>query len=270
MKRAAALVLALAAAPALHAAPGETPIVAWQYVVRAGDSFAAIARRMGVTQKDLAAANALPYPWTVTPGQVLRRPDPPGQVRQAIPPTPLATPTATPAPAPKPKPQPSPKPPRRPPPPPRPMPSARPLPEPIPAHAREADAPRLAWPTSGAVVGRFGVPVKGRPDNGPNRGMDLAAFSGMTVHAAAAGRVVFAGTEPERFGQLIVIDHGNGWTTAYAYLGAITVSEGQQVTARQVIARIGRSGEATAPTLHFEVRRANVPRDPYAYLPVRL
>lgn len=275
MIRRAALLLALAAPlspqPVL-AAPGEAPIVAWQYVVRAGDTFATIARRMGVTQKDLAAANALPYPWTVTPGQVLRRPDPPRAIRSA--PTPVATPTATPTPKPKPSPSPSPspspKPPRRPAPPPRPMPSPRPVPEPIPAHAREADAPRLAWPTSGAVVGRYGVPVKGRPNNGPNRGMDLAAFAGMTVHAAAAGRVVFAGTEPERFGQLIVIDHGQGWATAYAYLGAISVREGQQVTARQTIARIGKSGEAAAPTLHFEVRRNNVPRDPYAYLPVRL
>jgi lipoprotein NlpD len=127
-------------------------------------------------------------------------------------------------------------------------------------------APRLGWPTSGAVTSRFGAPVKGLPNNG----IDLAAFAGMTVHAAAAGKVLFAGTEPERFGQLILIDHGGGWVTAYAYLGQVRVKEGQSVTARQVIARIGRSGEAKRPSLHFELRQGNVPRDPARFLPIRL
>ncbi|MFM9673614.1 murein hydrolase activator EnvC family protein, partial [Streptomyces galilaeus] len=90
-------------------------------------------------------------------------------------------------------------------------------------------------------------------------GIDLTAFAGMTVHAAAPGRVLFAGTEPGRFGQLIVIDHGGGWATAYAYLGKVSVREGQQVARGADIARIGSSGEATRPTLHFELRKDNVP-----------
>lgn len=262
MRYAAVLLVLLTAALPASAAPSEKPIVAWTYTVRPGDTLQTIARRMGVTMKDLAAANALAYPWPVKVGQVLKRPDPPG--------APISVPGATliqaPAPDTAPKARPSPRPTPRPAPPPRAMPSPRPVPEPLPAHAREAGAPRLVWPTSGAVVGRFGVGTKGKP----NRGMDLATFAGMTVHAAAAGKVIFAGQEIERFGQLVVIDHGNGWATAYAYLGKLSVSEGQQVTARQVIARIGKSGEATSPTLHFEVRKDNVPRDPYAYLPVRL
>ncbi|MEI6641033.1 MAG: M23 family metallopeptidase [Novosphingobium sp.] len=131
---------------------------------------------------------------------------------------------------------------------------------------REAGAPRLAWPTSGAVTSRFGAQVKGLANNG----IDLAAFAGMTVHAAAAGKVVFAGTEPERFGQLIVIEHGGGWVTAYAYLGQVKVTEGQKVSARQVIARIGKSGEARRPGLHFELRKGTAPRNPALYLPIRL
>ena len=141
-----------------------------------------------------------------------------------------------------------------------------PVPHQMPSAKREADAPRLLWPTSGAVTSRFGAPVKGLPNNG----IDLAAFAGMTVYAAAAGKVLFAGTEPERFGQLILIDHGGGWVTAYAYLGQVRVKEGQSVTKRQVIARIGKSGEAKRPSLHFELRKGNVPRDPARYLPVRL
>lgn len=131
---------------------------------------------------------------------------------------------------------------------------------------REAGAPRLTWPTSGAVTARFGAPVKGLPSNG----IDLAAFAGMTVHAAATGRVVFAGKEPERFGQLIVIDHGGSWVTVYAYLGKVLVKEGQTVKARQIIARIGKSGEAKRPGLHFELRKGTSPRNPALYLPIRL
>lgn len=131
---------------------------------------------------------------------------------------------------------------------------------------REAGAPRLTWPTSGAVTAKFGAPVKGLPNNG----IDLAAFAGMTVHTAAPGKVVFAGKEPERFGQLIVIEHTGGWVTAYAYLGKVLVKEGQQVKTRQVIARIGKSGEAKRPGLHFELRKGTSPRNPALYLPIRL
>ncbi|PTR07224.1 MULTISPECIES: M23 family metallopeptidase [unclassified Novosphingobium] len=248
----------LAAPPAPSAPPPpppyESPIIAWTYVVQPGDTFAAIARRMGVSMAALAAENRVPLPYLITQGQVLRRPSPAGD---AVPPSPH--PASRPAPVPRPAPRPAPVA--------RPAPPLRPAPETAPAHQRETGAPRLSWPTSGTIVARFGVrQAQGRANNG----IDLAAFTGMSVHAAAAGRVLFAGTEPQRFGQLIVIDHGGGWVTAYAYLGRVDVVEGQRVTARQPIARIGRSGEAQKPTLHFELRRDNVPRDPAPYLPVRL
>ncbi|KUR73547.1 hypothetical protein AQZ52_00810 [Novosphingobium fuchskuhlense] len=143
----------------------------------------------------------------------------------------------------------------------------KPAPAPAqPPAKRETGAPRLVWPTSGAVTAKFGAPVKGLPNNG----IDLAAFAGMTVHAAAAGKVVFAGTEPERFGQLILIEHTGGWVTAYAYLGQVKIKEGQTVKARQIIARIGKSGEAKRPGLHFELRKGTSPRNPALYLPIRL
>ena len=240
------------ASPPASPPPYESPIIAWTYVVQPGDTFAAIARRMGVSMAALAAENRVPLPYLITQGQVLRRPSPAGDAVPPAPPPPpgpRAPACARPAPAS------------------RPAPPLRPVPEPAPAHQREVGAPRLSWPTSGTIVARFGVrQAQGRANNG----IDLAAFTGMSVHAAAAGRVLFAGTEPQRFGQLIVIDHGGGWVTAYAYLGRVDVVEGQRVTARQPIARIGRSGEAQKPTLHFELRRDNVPRDPAPYLPVRL
>lgn len=123
----------------------------------------------------------------------------------------------------------------------------------------------MAWPTEGAVIVRFGEKVSGIPSNG----IDLAALYGTKVRAAAAGTVLYAGREPERFGQLILIDHGRGFVTAYAYLGTMTVKEGDKVTAGERIALVGKSGEALRPSVHFELRRNNVPRDPELYLPNR-
>lgn len=216
----------------------ERSIAAWTYSVRAGDSFSAIARRMGVSVDALAAANSMTPPYILRQGQVLKRPDPATMPRRVVQPAPVQRPRLV-----------------------YPRPPAK-----VPQARREAGAPRLLWPSSGALASRFGAQVKGLPNNG----IDLAAFAGMTVRAAAAGKVLFAGTEPERFGQLILIDHGDGWVTAYAYLGQVRVKEGQPVSARQVIARIGRSGEAKRPTLHFELRKGNAPRDPAVYLPIRL
>lgn len=223
---------ALMLLPGSLAAQGqpESTIAAWTYTVRAGDTFSAIARRMGVSAEALAAANRMMPPYILREGQVLKRPDMADAPRRVSPPA-----------------------------------AVQRVPKQAPAQ-REAGAPRLLWPTSGAVTSRFGTVVKGLPNNG----IDLAAFAGMTVHAAAAGKVLFAGTEPERFGQLILIDHGGGWVTAYAYLGQVRVKEGQTVNRRQVIARIGRSGEAKRPSLHFELRQGNNPRNPALYLPIRL
>lgn len=230
--RLAAAVLLLAS-PSAHAQPEDLlprrPIGGRTYTVRTGDNLSIIASRMGVSVEALAAFNRIRPPYIVRTGQVLKRPAPEAPLHDM----PQATARPTPAKAPT---------------------------------KREAGAPRLVWPTSGAVTAKFGAPVKGLPNNG----IDLAAFAGMTVHAAAAGKVVFAGKEPERFGQLIVIEHAGGWVTAYAYLGQVKVKEGQPVKSRQIIARIGKSGEAKRPGLHFELRKGTSPRNPALYLPIRL
>ena len=253
----ALIALALGSVPQL-AVPASAPIVAWTYTVQPGDTVPTVAARMGVSPGDLARANAIGLDSILVAGTVLKRPDPSGMPAKSV------------------------RTPRRPPTRPRPAPvirpalPERPLPAPIAVPAREPErdtghhtsraALHLIWPTSGAVVTRFGALVRGQPDNGIN----LAAFSGMTVRAAAAGTVIFAGTEPERFGQLIVIDHGGGWATAYAYLGKVLVRDGARVTTGSVIARIGASGEAKKPTLHFELRHDNVPQNPLPALPIRL
>ncbi|WP_298290213.1 M23 family metallopeptidase [Novosphingobium sp.] len=251
----------LTATPIVAQGSVRAPIVAWTYTVQAGDTFAQIARRWGVDMAALGEANGIPSPYLIRIGQVLKRPNPKGAPKTVPPQQPVAKPISQPtgqptgAPVVTPTAVPRPAPSLRPPPPLRP-----------PLTPRESDAPRLQWPTEGAVVTRFGERVSGIPSNG----IDLAALYGTKVRAAAAGTVLYAGTEPERFGQLILIDHGAGFVTAYAYLGTMTVKEGDKVTAFERIALVGKSGEATRPTVHFELRRNNVPRDPELYLPPRL
>lgn len=253
MIRALAAGLALlAAAPAVGQGT-RAPIVAWTYTVQAGDTFSEIARRWGVTMAALGEANGIPSPYVIRIGQVLKRPELPGTPKPRVnaqEPRTIGgglsdTPRAVP----------------------RPAPTLRPAPPPrAPLAPRESDAPKIGWPTEGAVVSHFRDRVAGIPSNG----IDLVAHPGQKVRAAAAGTVLYAGQEPERFGQLILIDHGGGFVSAYAYLGMMTVKEGQSVTKGERIALVGQSGEAKRPTVHFELRRNNVPRDPELYLPPRL
>src|SRR3954447_12173668 len=90
-------------------------------------------------------------------------------------------------------------------------------------------------------------------------GLDLPARAGARVRAAAAGRVVFARYEGAGYGNLVTIAHGNGIATRYAHLSRFAVRRGAWVAAGRVIGRVGATGDATGPHLHFEalVRGAN-------------
>jgi len=68
------------------------------------------------------------------------------------------------------------------------------------------------------------------------------------------------------YGRTVVIDHGRGYKTLYGHCSSIAVKRGQRVSAGQVIARVGSTGRATGPHLHFEVRKGNVPVNPLKYL----
>ena len=98
-------------------------------------------------------------------------------------------------------------------------------------------------------------------------GIDIAGNAGAAVRASGAGDVVFAGEEPESFGRLVLIDHKNGWQTAYGFLGKITVAQGDHVRAGERIGLVGHSGKAKRDELHFELRRANRPVDPIPQMP---
>ena len=119
---------------------------------------------------------------------------------------------------------------------------------------------RLSWPVSGPVTSPFGVRW-GRM----HEGIDIAVGTGTPVHAAAGGTVIYAGWM-EGYGNLVVIDHGGGLSTAYGHNSSLASSVGQSVSAGQVIAYSGSTGHSTGPHVHFEVRVNGSPVDPLGYL----
>lgn len=139
----------------------------------------------------------------------------------------------------------------------------RPEPEPAPA-PQVASSARFAWPISGPI--RRGFTARGSSDY--HDGLDITAREGTAVRAAAAGKVIFAGKEPRQFGNLVVVDHGDGWHTAYGFLSRITVTKDEEVRRGERIGLVGRTGLAKGSELHFEVRRSERPVNPNAQLPV--
>ena len=100
-------------------------------------------------------------------------------------------------------------------------------------------------------------------------GIDLRAPRGTPIHAAAAGKVVFAGYSGG-YGRMIVIDHGRGIQTAYAHTSRNLVATGQRVRQGDVIGNVGRTGNATGNHVHFEFRRYGRPLDPAQQVRARL
>lgn len=96
-------------------------------------------------------------------------------------------------------------------------------------------------------------------------GIDFRAGQGTPVRAAAAGTVIHAGRNGG-YGNMVEIDHGNGLVTRYAHLSAITVGDGQTLSAGDMVGRSGSTGRSTGPHLHFEVRRNGDAIDPARFL----
>jgi lipoprotein NlpD len=109
----------------------------------------------------------------------------------------------------------------------------------------------------------------GQRDGRPHEGIDLGSPDGSPVRAVCGGRVVYAAERLRGYGRMVVLDHGRGLTTVYAHNEQLLVEEGQRVEAGQLLARSGHTGRATAPHLHFEVRRGGRPEDPLQFLPKR-
>lgn len=118
----------------------------------------------------------------------------------------------------------------------------------------------LGWPVSGPVTSGFGMRW-GRM----HEGIDIAVPTGTPVRSAGAGTVIHAGWLGG-YGNLVVVDHGNGLSTAYAHNSSYASSVGQSVAAGQVVAYSGSTGNSSGPHVHFEVRVNGSAVDPLGYL----
>lgn len=215
------------------------------YTVQPGDTLYQIAFRHQLDYRDLAWWNGIGRDYTIRPGQVLRLVPPlPGELR-----TPPQRETAAAPPA------------RRP--------AATPPPQTAGAQApqRPASPPAAAgprrwqWPVEGRVLASF-APAKGQ------KGLDIAGREGDPVHAAAAGKVVYAGGALKGYGQLVIIKHDEEYLTAYGHNARLLVREGAKVEAGEQVATMGL-GPENRPLLHFEIRRFGKPLDPLPLLPPR-
>jgi murein DD-endopeptidase MepM/ murein hydrolase activator NlpD len=116
---------------------------------------------------------------------------------------------------------------------------------------------RFLWPLQGKILSDFGP----KPAGQNNAGIDIQAGAGDPVRAAADGDVVYAGDQVPGFGNLVLIQHADGWATVYAYLSRIDVKNKQKITQGQQVGQAGTSGGVSEPQVHFEVRYAPSPAE---------
>ncbi|QIM72495.1 LysM peptidoglycan-binding domain-containing protein [Bordetella trematum] len=228
---------------------GAPAITAGSYVVKPGDTLFKIARASNVDIDTIKRLNNLSDPNQIHVGQVLKLSagtstasmTPPKPPRPAEPADTSSSGTGSPAEATPVAPPPAPV-----------------APKPV-ARAADANVINWGWPSSGQITQTF---------NNSTKGIDLAGTPGDPVVAAADGKVMYSGNGVRGLGNLIIINHNNGFITAYAHNRALLVKTGQEVKRGAKIAELGQS-DTTSPKLHFEIRRQGTPVDPMQYLPAR-
>ncbi len=218
-----------AAAPVIH-------------IVRRGETAYRIARNFAVSVDELAAANGLSDPRRIFEGQRLTIPKPFDRDPDRAPLTPVTLIQ----------------------------------PSPVLASTQQTHVPALAstgepvrsaatswiWPVEGPLGSRFGAERRSHS----HAGVDILAAAGTDVRAARPGRVLFAGSRGH-YGRLVIIDHEDGYTSYYSHNSKNRVSAGDRVEQGEIVAECGRSGNATAPHVHFEIRLSGEPVDPLPFLP---
>ncbi len=118
------------------------------------------------------------------------------------------------------------------------------------------------WPASNHYLSGYNFSWRYHP------GIDIATQLGDPIYASDTGVVVFAGWNSQGYGNLVVLDHGNGWETLYAHLSQFNVDCGQAVYQGSVIGYAGSTGNSTGPHLHFEILNDTYGRvNPWSYLP---
>ncbi len=121
-------------------------------------------------------------------------------------------------------------------------------------------APEFSWPLKGRITRGFSSDSQRRHD-----GIDISAPLGTPIRAAASGRVAYSG-ELRGYGKVIILEHRGGYYTIYAHNLINLVKEGQWVERGEIIAKVGRSGNAKGAHLHFEIRKGPKPLNPMRFL----
>lgn len=235
------------------------------YVVKHKDTVDSIAQRFAVSPQTIIDRNNLKPPYALQAGQTIAIPG----ARVIEPASPASPSTETAAVAPSPPtavkrealaPPPQGEPPRSASPAAATPPPGQPTPlSPAPSHA--APSSRFEWPVRGKIVSTYGT-----HDGQRNDGIDIEAPKDTVVHAADSGTVVYAGNEVRGMGNLLLVSHSGGYITAYGFNDSLLVKKGDTVKKGQAIAKVGTSGSAPDPRLHFEVRRGNQTVDPMTVL----
>lgn len=115
----------------------------------------------------------------------------------------------------------------------------------------------FGWPVGGVITQKFWL---------GHAGIDIGAPKGTPVLASDSGYVVFAGWDGSGFGNMILIDHRNGFLTLYGHLDSFAVAVGDSVRKGQMIARVGSTGNSTGPHMDFRIRERGVWRNPFGFL----
>ena len=121
----------------------------------------------------------------------------------------------------------------------------------------------LAIPVNGSVSSRFGS--RGGSRSSIHTGIDICTSTGTGIRAIAHGTVTYSGWKGS-YGNLLIIDHGNGVQSYYAHCSALYVGVGQAVDSNTTIAAVGSTGNSTGPHLHLEIRVNGSPVNPQNYL----
>ena len=122
---------------------------------------------------------------------------------------------------------------------------------------------RFDWPIpDGRILSGFGVLRGGHR----HKGIDIRGSLGQPVRAAGEGRIVYSGSTLRGYGKTVIIDHGDNMQSLYAHNSTLLVTVGERVARGPVVARVGRTGNATTEHCHFEVRKRDVAVDPLHYL----
>lgn len=211
--------------------------VARTYVIKPGDTINKIARANGVDEAAILRLNKLVNPNRLIVGQTLK-------LSEGSEPAAVST---------------------------RPAVTSKPEARPLDASNSGSQMSEAVSPAADAGLISWGWPANGKVIQGftqTTKGIDIAGNAGDAIEVAANGKVMYSGNGVRGLGNLIIVNHDNGFITAYAHNRTLLVKAGQDVKKGAKIAEMGQT-DAASVRLHFEVRRQGTPVDPLQYLPSR-